>query len=112
MVVELLDFEHIDKTDSNWWYTDHTGLWGDFPFLHLGERYWDAEHNLSFEQFHVLNLETGELREYPLTDQGYPTPTMVAMLRQAGFGRVDVFPNWGGVELYDSKEWMTYLAER
>jgi SAM-dependent methyltransferase len=112
LAVELLDFERIDKTDSNWWYTDNKGLWGDFPFLHLGERYWDAEHSLSFEQFHLLNLETGELREYTVSDQAYPTPAMVAMLRQAGFGRVDVFPNWGGTELYDSKEWVVYLAER
>jgi SAM-dependent methyltransferase len=112
LAVELLDFDHIDKTNSNWWYTDNKGLWGDFPFLHLGERAWDDEHDFSYEQFHLLNLETGDLREYTLTDQGYPTPTMTAMLRQAGFGRVDIFPQWQGAELYDAREWVVYVAER
>jgi SAM-dependent methyltransferase len=112
LAVELLDFEHIDKADSTWWYTDNKGLWGDFPFLHLGERHWDDERDLSYEQFHVINLETGELREYTLTDQGYPTPTMAAMMRQAGFGRVDIFPQWQGAELYDAHEWVVYVAER
>ena len=112
LAVELLAFEAINKTNSTWWYTDNTGLWGDFPFLHLGERTWNNEHSFSFEQFHLLNLETGELQEYTLTDQAYPAPTMVAMMRQAGFGRVDVFPAWDGMELYDAKEWVVYLAER
>jgi len=112
LVVELLDFERIDKTDSTWWYTDHSGLWGDFPFLHLGERHWSHEQNLSFEQFYVLNLETGELQEYTLADQAYSAQAMVAAMRQAGFTRVDGYPAWGGVELYDAEEWMVYLAEK
>jgi SAM-dependent methyltransferase len=112
LVVELLDFEHLDKTSSNWWYSDNKGLWGDFPFLHLGERYWDDKRNLSYEQFHLLNLETGALREYTLTDQGYPTQAMTAMMRQAGFGRVDTYPNWEGAEVYDAHEWVVYVAER
>jgi len=113
LAVELLDFERFDKTDSTWWYTDHTGLWGDFPFLHLGERHWFCDQNLSLEQFHIINLETGELGEYTLADQAYPTQNVLAMMvHQAGFGHVDVHPAWGGVELYDAEEWVVYLAER
>lgn len=111
LAVELLDFEHVDKSNSTWWYTDHTGLWGDFPFLHLGERHWFPERNLSFEQFHIINLETGQLGEYALADQAYPVQTMVTMLRRAGFGPVEVYPAWGSVDVYDAKEWMVYLAE-
>jgi hypothetical protein len=33
------------------------------------------------------------------------------MLRQAGFGPVEAYPAWGGVDVYDAKEWMVYLAE-
>jgi ubiquinone/menaquinone biosynthesis C-methylase UbiE len=112
LVVELLDPEHIDKTSSTWWYTDDSGLWGDFPFLHLGERHWYAEQNLSLEQFHILNLETGELHDYTLTDQAYSSETMQAMLRQAGFGSVEVYPAWGGLPLYDAEEWIAYLAQK
>jgi SAM-dependent methyltransferase len=112
LVVELLDFEHVDKTDSTWWFADDSGLWGDSPFLHLGERHWYSDQNLSLEQFHIINLDTGELHEYTLSDQAYPTETIVTMLRAAGFGRVKVCPAWGGVELYDAQEWVVYLAEK
>ena len=112
LVVELLDFERVDKRDSTWWFADDSGLWGDSPFLHLGERHWYADQKVSLEQFHIINLETGELHEYTLSDQAYPTQTLVSMLRRAGFDRVEIFPAWGGVELYDAKEWVIYLAEK
>ncbi|GAB4532939.1 MAG: hypothetical protein Kow0063_14190 [Anaerolineae bacterium] len=112
LVVELLDFEHVDKKDSTWWFADDSGLWGDSPFLHLGERHWYAAQNLSLEQFHIINLETGELYEYTLSDQAYPTETMISKMRQAGFGHIDVYPAWGGVELNDAEEWVVYVAEK
>jgi SAM-dependent methyltransferase len=112
LAIELLDFERIQKDSSTWWYTDNTGLWGDFPFLHLGERHWYSEQNLSLEQFHIINLETGELQDYALTDQAYSTETIVAMLRRLGFGSIEVYPAWGGLQLYDAEEWIAYLAQK
>jgi SAM-dependent methyltransferase len=111
LVVELLDFDHVEKKDSTWWFADDSGLWGESPFLHLGERHWYAEQNLSLEQFHIINLETGELHEYTLSDQAYPAKTMVSMMCQAGFSHVEVWPAWGDIELYDAKEWVVYLAD-
>jgi SAM-dependent methyltransferase len=111
LVVELLSFEHIQKDSSSWWYTDDAGLWGDFPFLHLGERHWYPEENLSLEQFHIINLETGDLGKYTLTDQAYPAATMIAILHHAGFGQVHVYPAWEDMELYDAREWTVYLAQ-
>jgi SAM-dependent methyltransferase len=112
LVVELLDFEHVDRKDNTWWFADDSGLWGDSPFLHLGERHWYADQNLSLEKFHIINLETGELHEYTLSDQAYPTNTMMSMMQEAGFDHVEVHPAWGGVELYDAQEWVVYLAEK
>jgi SAM-dependent methyltransferase len=112
LVVELLDPARIDKTNSTWWYTDDSGLWGDFPFLHLGERHWYSDQNLSLEQFHILNLETGELHQYTLTDQAYSSETMLAMLHRSGFGSVEIHPAWGGLQLYDAEEWIAYLAPK
>jgi len=112
LVVELLGFDHVDKKDSTWWFADDSGLWGDSPFLHLGERHWYPEQRLSLEQFHIINLETGELHEYTLSDQAYPTETVVSMMRQAGFGDVEACPAWGGIDLTDAEEWVVYVAEK
>lgn len=111
LCVELLDQEKVDKNDSSWWYTDDQGLWGDGPYLHLGERFWYPDHELSLERYQILHLETGELTEVQLCDQTYSAETMSRMMREAGFGSVKVYPAWDGLPLYDAGEWSVYLAQ-
>ena len=112
LVVELLNPDRVDKTDSTWWFTDDRGLWGDTPFLHLGERFWLAEENLSVERYQIVRLETGEMDEIQLCDQVYSPDEMAAMMRDAGFSAVEVIPAWDGLPLYDADEWLVYLAEK
>ena len=110
ILLEILDNRSFDKEDGTWWYTDQGGLWGNFPYLHLGERRWDPEQRAAIERFHVLNLETGELQVYGLCDQAY-TPVQVAeMLQEAGFGQVVMYPAWDGLALRDAREWVVYVA--
>jgi SAM-dependent methyltransferase len=112
LVVELLNQDRVDKKDSTWWYTDDKGLWGDAPFLHLGERQWHAGEKISYERFHILHLETGQLDEVHLCDQTYAVDEMTAMMQEAGFSSVDVYPAWDGLALYDAEEWVVYVAQR
>lgn len=112
LVIELLDQDGVDKEASTWWFTDDKGLWGDTPFLHLGERYWLAEEKLSIERFYITDLQTGEMLEINLSDQTYAVPEMVKMLEQVGFSQVDTYRNWGDLELYDKNEWIVYVATR
>lgn len=111
LAVELLDQERVDKKESTWWYTDDTGLWGDAPFLHLGERFWDAEQALSIERFMIVHLDTGALDEVILCDQTYAIATMTTLIQQAGFAAVAAYPAWDGVPLYDAGEWVVYLGQ-
>jgi SAM-dependent methyltransferase len=112
LCVELLDQEKVDKADSNWWFTDQTGLWGEAPFLHLGERFWDGVRQTSVERYQILHLETGRLEEITLCDQTYAVKTMRAMMRQAGLLRVNTFPAWDGLPLYDADEWIVYIGQK
>lgn len=112
LCVELLNQARVDKKDSTWWFTDHTGLWGDAPFLHLGERFWDAETETSIERFQIIHLETGELTEVHLCDQTYAVETMVAMMKDAGFEAVDVYLDWDSLPLYAAPEWIVYIAHK
>ncbi len=112
LAVELLDQDNVDKTDSRWWYTDDSGLWGGAPYLHLGERFWHAQERLSLERFLILHLETGQLDEVQLCDQTYAIPEMVALMHDAGFSKVETYPAWDGLPLYDAGEWVVYVAER
>lgn len=112
LVIELLDQERVDKKNSTWWYTDDQGLWGDAPYLHLGERFWDAEAEISIERFYVLHLADGQLDEITLCDQTYSTPAFCAMLEQAGFAATTSYPAWDGVPIYDAQEWIVYIAQK
>lgn len=112
LVVELLNAARVDKKDSSWWFTDNTGLWGERPFLHLGERRWDAAERTSVERFYVLDLDGGTLDEVILCDQTYEIDEMTGMMRAAGFSQVTTCPAWDGLPLYDAEEWVVYVAEK
>ena len=111
LAIELLDFERIDKSSSTWWFTDDTGLWGDTPFLNLGERTWDEEQRASIDRFYVVELQSGELQEIGLSDNGYEAEEMVALLQASGFDQAQAYPAWDGLEMYDAEEWMVYIGE-
>ncbi|HHY55197.1 MAG TPA: class I SAM-dependent methyltransferase [Chloroflexi bacterium] len=112
LCLELLDQEKVDKTHSTWWFTDDAGLWGDAPFLHLGERFWDDAQALSLERFYTLHLESGVMDEVLLCDQTYTIGEMTTMLHDVGFAAVQLYPAWDGLPLYDADEWNVYVAEK
>ncbi|MCA9980311.1 MAG: class I SAM-dependent methyltransferase [Anaerolineales bacterium] len=112
LVLELLDQERVDKTKSSWWYTDNSGLWGDTPYLHLGERRWLADEQLSMERFYIVQLETGHMDEIILCDQTYSIASLTTMLHTAGFPQVTAQPNGANLPLYDAPEWIMYTAVR
>lgn len=112
LCIELLDQTRIDRKRSTWWYTDDGGLWGDAPYLHLGERFWDEAGELSLERYHILHLETGALDEVLLCDQSYSVARMTALLRRVGFSTVDVYPAWDGLPIYDAAEWVVFVGRK
>jgi SAM-dependent methyltransferase len=111
LLLEILEDARLDKKNNAWWYTDQGGLWGDFPYLHLGERTWDAERRAIIERFYILNLETGHLDSYGLSDQAYTGDMLREMLAEAGFGNMTTHPSWDNLALNDAPEWCVYMAE-
>lgn len=112
LCVELLNQGRVDKSNSTWWYTDDDGLWGAAPYLHLGERFWDADTQTSTERFQILHLETGRLDEIILCDKTYAAAEAATLMTDNGFTAVTTYPAWDGLPLYDAEEWMVYVAER
>lgn len=110
LCVELLEQREVDKTNSNWWFTGNSGLWGDTPFLHLGERFWDDEAQMTLERFYVVDLMTGALTDILLCDQTYSIEAMRAMMLDVGFHKVDVYPAWAGLPIYDAPEWNVFVS--
>jgi SAM-dependent methyltransferase len=112
LCLEILDPERVDKKNDTWWFTDDRGAWGDRPFLHLGERFWEEKTGVSVERYWIVDLTTGELSQYELCDQTYSVEVMKRLLHEAGFARVEAHPAWDSVPLYDREEWVVYVATR
>jgi SAM-dependent methyltransferase len=112
LAVELLDQERVDKQDSTWWYTDDAGLWGDAPYLHLGERFWMTAEEMSAERYLILHLDSGKMDEILLCDQTYSAAAAGEMMSAAGFSGVTAYPGWDGLPLYDAGEWIAYIGIR
>ena len=110
--LELLDPQSVDKDDSSWWFTDDTGLWGDAPFLHLGERFWDEDERCSTERYTILHLASGHQQMIHLSDQTYRADEMSDLLKEAGFSNVDLYPQWDKLALYDAQEWNIFVATK
>jgi SAM-dependent methyltransferase len=112
LCLELLNQDRVDQSDSRWWFTDESGLWGDGPFLHLGERVWQSQDQVSIERYYIVHLETGALTEMYLTDQTYAVDRLTGMLGETGFTSVEVYPAWAGLPLADAEEWIVYVGRR
>lgn len=112
LCIEGLNQDTVDQEDSSWWYTDEQGVWGDEPYLHLGERFWYADEGLAVERYHIIHLQTGRMEEVHICNQTYSVQAMTAMLQAGGFNSVEVYPAWDGLSLYDAEEWVVYIAEK
>lgn len=112
LCLEMLNPARVDRTHSTWWFTDDGGLWGDAPYLHLGERFWIADEEISAERYQIIHLETGQLDEIILCDQVYQPDRMTEMLEQAGFENIRIHLAWDNIGLYDQDEWIVYLADK
>lgn len=112
LCIELLEQARVNKQHSTWWFTDAQGLWGDAPFLHLGERFWDDAQAMSLERFYTLHLATGKLDEVLLCDQTYGVEELRSLLAEMGCAPVTVYPAWDGLPIADAAEWNVYIAQK
>ncbi len=111
LLLEMLNPEKIDKAESSWWFTDEEGLWGEQPYLHLGERFWYAEDRISAERYQILNLDTGHLDQMTLCDQLYTVEEMHQLLKSVGFSSIETHMAWDNIGLYDQEEWIVYISQ-
>lgn len=112
LCLELLNPQKVDTTEKRWWHTGNSGLWGDTPYLFLGEQQWLADEKITVERFNVFHLETGATVEIELCEQMYQPAEVIQLLRTAGFTHIDHYPAWDTLPLYDKEQWHLYIAQR
>jgi hypothetical protein len=92
------------------WWTGSRGLFGRDVHLILTERIWDSDSRATVERDIVLDIETGVLNTFGVTERAYETDEIEALLADAGFPTVDFHRGWDGLDFENSKDWLVAIG--
>jgi len=111
-VAEVHNMDYMDKEEYTDWQVSEGGLFGDYPQLCLHEQFWSEEGQAALDRYYVLNLETGEMQEYAVCEQGYTLAGYRALLAGAGLELKRVYGGWDGHPADEDDEWFILYAEK
>jgi SAM-dependent methyltransferase len=77
------------------WFAADGGLFAEGPHLVLHEHFWNEELRSATERWHVID-QSGSVTRFALSNEAYSHDELQAMLREAGFARVENLDRFGG----------------
>lgn len=110
LVLEVRDATSVDRRPEMRWWTGSRGLFGRDVHLILTERIWDSDSRATVERDIVLDIETGVLNTFGVTERAYETDEIEALLADAGFPTVDFHRGWDGLDFENSKDWLVAIG--
>jgi SAM-dependent methyltransferase len=110
IVLEVRDAASVDRRPQMRWWTGSRSLFGRNDHLVLTERIWDEEARTTVERDIVLDVETGAMSTFGVTERAYETDEVEALLAGVGFASVEFHPAWDGLEFDDSASWMVAIG--
>jgi SAM-dependent methyltransferase len=110
IVLEVRDAASVDRRPQMRWWTGSRSLFGRNDHLVLTERIWDEEARTTVERDIVLDVETGAMTTFGVTERAYETDEVEALLAGVGFASVEFHPAWDGLEFNDSASWMVAIG--
>ena len=110
IVLEVRDAASVDRRPEIRWWTGSRGLFGRDEKLVLTERIWDEDARATVERDIVLDIETGALTTFGVTERAYETDEVEALLAGAGFPTVEFHRGWDGLDFDDSASWMVAIG--
>src|ERR1035437_6575422 len=110
IVLEVRDAAVVDRRPAIRWWTGTRGLFGRDEKLVLTERIWDEDARATGGRGIVLDIETGALTTFGVTERAYETGEVEALLAGAGFPTVEFHPGWDGLDFDDSATWMVAIG--
>ena len=110
IVLEVRDEAAVDRRPQVRWWTGSRGLFGRNDHLVLTERIWDEDARTTVERDMALDIETGALTTFGVTERAYETDEVESLLAGVGFASVEFHPAWDGLEFDDSASWMVAIG--
>lgn len=78
------------------WYSSSGGLFSDQPHLVLEEAFWDEEEQVSTQRYYILDIESGDIKRYAASNQGYSEDGYKRLFENIGYNDVAVHPSLTG----------------
>ncbi len=94
------------------WSALDKGLFSDRPHLLLSESFWDAAQAVATERYYVVDAHSGQVTAHAASSQAYRAAQLKAMLVQAGFNDIRIFPSLTGEKNPWSAGLTVLLAQR
>jgi len=87
--------KRLAETPSSW-YSSENGLFSTKPHLVLKEAQWHADRNTAVERYFIVDAETSEVTTHSSTIQAYSLDDYFFLLRECGFGKIEIHPAMDG----------------
>jgi SAM-dependent methyltransferase len=112
LIVEVHNMEYIDKEQYTDWEVSESSLFGDYPQLCLHEQFWSEGERATLDRYYIFNIETGEMQEYAVCEQGYTLDGYRSLLAQAGLKLNRVYGGWDSHPASEADEWFILSSEK
>jgi SAM-dependent methyltransferase len=110
LVLEVRDAASVDRRPEMRWWTGSRGLFGRDASLVLTERIWDGEARATVERDIVLDIETGALTTFGVTERAYEPDEIATVLARTGFPDVEFHRGWDGLDFDGSTDWLVAIG--
>ncbi len=95
---------------STSWSTGRDDIFGPGEHLVLSEHALDATVPALVDRHHVLDLDSGELRVFGVTERLLEPDQLAAILARAGFPAVELHPGWDGLSFDGAEGWLVAVG--
>lgn len=109
-ISELLTMEGLKNDLTKEWDTFEKSAFADRPHLWLDEKIWHEPTQSQVYRVYVIDLETGEVKEYAECHQGYTLQGYEAILKSQGFTMTAIYGGMDGESLSDDSDWAVFVA--
>lgn len=90
LVIETHAFEEVRRQGQgpSSWQAAEAGLFSDCPHLCLQENFWNEAASTAITRYLIVDVESGDVREYGASSQAYTDAQYLEMLGKTGMGSI------------------------
>lgn len=114
LLLEPHTFESVKRLGESpsTWHSSENGLFSSTPHLVLKENYWDADKKVTTERYYVVDAESGSVATHAASIQAYSLDEYIFLLRECGFGKVEIHPSLDGENNHTRDDFFVLGAQK